>query len=221
LFPVGTAAFYAPAQLSLAGNSKSGRLEVNVLPNVWQESNSGKDLSLTQPLVDATWNIEVDTVIQNMNMTAELMWPVLAEANNFDRNNAYLSSYTGGKWDKSTVGPATLQSNGMYSMKRQNMSNTAPLAVFGKNAVTAVNNLFTGTFSAYPNPATSTIYVYNAGINTGINNAEIINLSGQLVKSIKLNNSKEGIALDDLNPGNYIIRISGKDTNEIIQFIKQ
>ncbi len=222
LFPVGTTAFYAPAQLSLSGISKSGRIKVNVLPNVWEESTSGKDLSLTQPLVDATWNMVADSSIQNMNMTSELMWPVIAEVNNFNHNNAYVSSYNGTNWDKTNSGAATQQSNGMYSMKRQNMSNTTPLAVFGQNAVTEVNNIVVnGKYSAYPNPATSTIYVYNSELNFGINTVEIFNLSGQVVKSINMIDSKQGIGLEELNPGSYFIRISGKDTNEIIQFIKQ
>ncbi len=117
MFPVGTSVSFAPASIHLATGSSSGRIGVGVISEVMAEGTTGIDISASQPLVDATWNIHSDIVF-NMNMEAEMMWSSAMEVNSFNRADAYISHYTGGNWDMTTRTSANTETNGMFSLKR-------------------------------------------------------------------------------------------------------
>lgn len=222
LFPIGTLAFYSPAQLNLSANSNSGRLNVNVRQNVLQHYTTGLDLSIKQPLVDATWSLGSDTAIKNMNLTAELMWPTLAQVNGFDIKKAYESSYNGNQWDKISPVGAIAQGNGLFSIIRSNLSTLTPLAVFDANAVTAVENLYVDTnFEIYPNPTSSKLYLRNKLATENKGQIEIVNLKGQVLKKLNLSSATEPISIEELPSGIYFLKITGKGIHEAIQFVKQ
>jgi len=68
----------------------------------------------------------------------------------------------------------------------------------------------------YPNPASDLIYVSNL---TQTVNFQIINLSGQIVKSGELH--VDGyIDIDNLNYGHYFIRLTNNNLSQTIKFIK-
>ncbi|HMG16038.1 MAG TPA: T9SS type A sorting domain-containing protein [Saprospiraceae bacterium] len=222
LFPIGTSAYYAPAQFSLSPNSNNLRLNLNVRPDVWQNVNSGIDLSIVQPLVDFTWNLSSDTAISNINLTSDLMWPVNAEVNGFNRKKAYESSYQSNKWDKITSSGSIALGNGLYTITRDNITNLSSLTVFDENAITPVNNLIEySNVIVYPNPVTSTLYIKNKIELIANGKAEIFNLSGELLKTYHLVNSNEAISVLELIPGTYLLKITVNGTSEVKRFIKQ
>ncbi len=221
-FPVGTSFYYAPAQLTLSPGSKNIRLNVNASKDVLEHAISGKDLSVAQPLVDVTWNISSDTSVKVINLNADLMWPVNAEVNGFNRKKAYESEYLGAAWDKITPKGAIDLGNGLFSISRDNISSLTAMAVFDESAVTEVFNIdIDAQYVIYPNPSQSTLYLRNKTNLNFTGKAEVLNLNCQLIKSVKLINTTESISIDDLNAGIYFLKITGNGFNEVKRFVKQ
>jgi hypothetical protein len=68
----------------------------------------------------------------------------------------------------------------------------------------------------YPNPATSIVYVDNAGTNTRF---ELIDLNGKIIKYGTY--QIEGIEIDYLYSGIYLLKLETEDSVQILKFIKQ
>lgn len=219
-FFVGTASYYAPANIQLNKFSPGRKIEVGVDADVRTDGTSGGDLSLTQPMVDATWFVQSD-ISAGLNMNLELVWPVAMEANGFNRSMAYISHHTSNNWDVSATAEATLQSNGMFSLKRNNITSLSPFAVFDEN--TSTSNIAEissdGMMELFPNPASNFINVVNNS-NFKEMYIDIIDIHGQMVGSHKITENNSIISLDHLSNGNYLIRFHNDQMNAIKKFSK-
>jgi len=220
-FPIGTSVRYAPALVQLSSASSSGQVMVGVSGDVLAQGIIGSDLSATQSAVKNTWFVQ-SNIVTNLNLSLELMWSAAMEVNNFDRSLAYISHYTGGRWDTSTIAAATVQGNGMFSLKRSGITSLSPFAVFDKNTATGVPqmNATTIQFEVYPNPAVDCIVLKGTSDFTGTIYVDILNVTGQVVATQELNNGSPSITVSKLNSGVYFIRLYNDKMNVVQKFSK-
>lgn len=95
-----------------------------------------------------------------------------------------------------------------YTGVRRSMYEYTPMDPVGINE-------FELTVTTYPNPCTSHVNIVSDQVFDAI---EIINLSGQTVKSIATQNSlKADISMEDISAGNYLIKVTNKDQSKIAQ----
>lgn len=73
------------------------------------------------------------------------------------------------------------------------------------------------TFEIYPNPSKDVLYLNNLDKNTTSAKIQIINVLGEIVKTIELNNT-DYINISDLNTGLYWLQIT--TNNELSKFVK-
>ncbi|KQR94674.1 bacillolysin [Chryseobacterium sp. Leaf180] len=75
--------------------------------------------------------------------------------------------------------------------------------------------------SVYPNPTSGIVTISN-GKNIDLKNAEVYNVTGQLVSSITLGRSGSNkIDLTQLVKGNYILKVNSKDKTQSFKIIKK
>lgn len=84
-----------------------------------------------------------------------------------------------------------------------------------EDGVINVNEMSTGAFGIYPNPATSSINIKsNITAATEVN---VYDMTGRLVKKVVINDSNATINVEDLNKGIYFININGKVEKLVIE----
>jgi hypothetical protein len=219
-FHTGTPTAYYPAEISVSSGSASGRFDVAVNDNVYSGGiNTGTDLSLTKPLVDATWFVST-SVSANLNISLKLMWLPSAEANGFMNTACYISHYTNGSWDKISPSSASA-SGGLFSVTRANITSLSPFAVFDENTnPTGINSIAGKSFSAYPNPCSNILWLDGIKENEGELHADIYNLNGMLISSSVLNAEKPMIRTSELSEGAYMVKIHNENSGRILKFVK-
>jgi len=84
--------------------------------------------------------------------------------------------------------------------------------VFTPVSLSTTETKLNNAISIYPNPVSDILYIKNANASQ----YKIVDLSGRIVKSGIYQN---GITVSDLNKGNYIIQISGKNVQQTEKFI--
>lgn len=84
--------------------------------------------------------------------------------------------------------------------------------VFTPASLSTSETKLNSSISIYPNPVSDILYIKNANASQ----YKIVDLSGRIVKSGVYQN---GITVSDLNKGNYIIQISGKNVQQTEKFI--
>lgn len=219
-FHIGTATGYMPAIITLANTSAASKFSLGVDADVKANGTTGTILSATQPMINATWMVE-SSATASVNATLEVMWNTASEVNAFDRTKAYISHYTNAQWDASATAAATMNSNGMYSVKRSNLTTFSPFAVFDENTSVSVGNVAAiSGWSLSPNPATDMITI-QLNDRKGTARANIYNVSGQLVTSTQVTGSNNSVDVSRLNPGVYYVRIDGAFAQAGQKFIKQ
>ncbi|HXP49667.1 MAG TPA: hypothetical protein VN922_06935, partial [Bacteroidia bacterium] len=97
-FPVGTAAYYAPASITLNSGSSTGTVGVNVSSGVYAQGTSGALLSTTQPMVNSTWLFQT-SITSGLDADMQLTWSPSTEVNGFIHTGDYISHYVSGAWD--------------------------------------------------------------------------------------------------------------------------
>lgn len=216
-FPVGTSSNFSPANITL--NSGNGTVMVGAMTDVYAQGTSGTDLSTTQPVVDATWNIE-SSISSNLDMDIELMWSSGMEVNGFDNSAVYISHYTNGNWDATATASATAEGNGMFSIQRNNITSLSPFAVFDQNTVTGIApTVVNDNMEVYPNPVVNNMFLTNID-NTPVS-VDVMNMTGQVVKTFSVNNSTATLSLDDLSTGSYFVRIYNDNMSEMRKVVKR
>lgn len=220
-FPVGTSTNFSPANITL-NSGGSGTVMVGVIADVFAQGTGGVDLSTTQPVVDATWNIASD-ISSGLDMDIELWWSAAMEVNSFTSSAAYIAHNVGGTWDATTTASATAQSGGMFSIQRSGITSLSPFAVFDQNTVTGINQLSNNDseIQVYPNPATDNITLMNIRQNPGIIYIDIISATGQLVQTSSVNSVNATISLEGLSAGNYFLKIYNNELNEVRKVVIQ
>jgi len=217
-YPVGTMNHYLPAVVMINSGSNGGKVEVGVWPNVYKEGTSGIDISNTKHVVDATW-IVTSNISSNLNMNLKVMWASSLEVNGFMRTNAYLSHYMNNKWDVGTIKSANTESDGMYSITRNNITSLSPFAVFDQTSAEVKPKYTASAFTIYPNPGSNNISL-NIHNTTKPLTMEILNINGQLMASDTLENTPHVVSVKDLNPGCYFIKLYNSEINTTHRFIK-
>lgn len=219
-FPIGTSSYYAPAQITLNTGTSSGMVGVNVTPGVYAQGTSGTLLSTTQPMVDATW--QVQTAISNYNANMVLIWSPAMEVNGFVHTGDYISANNGSTWDN--VGDsmnASTYAGGMFSVKRDTTKKGGPYAVFDKSSVTGISQVVaSNVFTVYPNPATDNLYIKNSEATNDLLNITIYDITGRAVSTYTTTNTETNISVSDLAPGQYFLKLYNTKSATVEKFIK-
>lgn len=219
-YPIGTNVQYSPAGIQLNSGSNSGTVSVGVTTDVHAEGNAGADISDTESMVDATWNVTSD-ISSNLNLNLQVMWNTAMEVNGFNHNAAYISHYVNGDWDTRATAAATAQGSGMYSLQLNNLTSLSPFAVFDNNTATSIKEVSKNIqFEVFPNPASSQILVKNTNASTDALNVDITNVIGQVVASYRMTDTELSIPVSGLFNGNYFIRLYNNKTNVVKKFTK-
>lgn len=218
-YPIGTSHNYAPIMISAATGSASGTVGAGVMDSVYAHATTGTNLSIDQPVVNATWMVN-NSASSNVDMSVQPMWSTNMELNGLNPAHVYVSSNTSGKWDMSTSGAATTSGNGMHTTTRDHINNSATtVAVVDQNAnTTGINNIpVNNVFSVYPNPATASV-TFNTSVE-GVSVA-IYDVMGHLVRSAVLDNTHT-VPVNDLPAGLYHARLSANGFTAESRFVKQ
>jgi hypothetical protein len=218
-FPVGTLISFAPANVSLNSGSASGPVQVGVDYNVWTDGTTGTDLSIAQPVVDATWNVA--STISNLNMDLQVMWTAAMEVNGFNAAASHITHFTSASWDVTAASVAVDEADGMFSLQRNNITSLSPFAVFDNNTETAITEISNDSrFEIYPNPAAYTITIQNSTASTEPMNMDVYNSAGQLVLATQLANVTSTVSVENLVSGNYFIKFYNSQVSSSKKFIK-
>ena len=217
-FPVGTTNGYGAAHIQRNAGSPSGMVSVNTTDGVYSNGlfGSGIDLTTSESMVNRTWDFNSAGAV-NVNMKLE--WTDGLEMNGFDRNNAFISHYTGSAWDNTTASSSgTSTTTGYYTMTRSNITSFSPFSIMDINAVVGLKQeVASVTGKVYPVPATNEVTV---DLNNA-NNYELhlIDALGNVVKEVNVNNSKDyKFDISDLPGGVYLLKIK-EGANQVVKRI--
>jgi len=217
-FHIGTNNDYAPIMIKSNSGSVNTRMNIGVNADVKANGTTGTSAGATQPLVNATWFV-ASSATAGVDVDMTVMWSTNMEVNSFDRTKAYISHYMNGSWDAYASAAATM-SGSMYSMTRAGVQSFSPFAVFDENTTLSVDEIAANiAVSVYPNPATDVINISVTGNNNDMN-AEIYNVSGQVVYKAAVQNHSS-INISNLPDGMYYIKLNGETANGTQKFIKQ
>ncbi len=111
----------------------------------------------------------------------------------------------------------TASYNGLISSGTIQLTDTQDTTIiYYPVTVSGINNL-DNNISLYPNPATTFITI------NGLDNAQaqIIDLSGRIIKQLKITTNRQQIPVNNLQPGLYTLRVIWNGRVENIKFIKQ
>lgn len=218
-YPVGTAGGYFPASVILNVGSNTGTVSVGVYGNVYSNGApaGGFDLSSTEPLVDATWNLE-SSITSGLDMDLDLMWSSSSEVNGFDRTDSYISHYSNSQWDTGITSAAATVAGGMFSQTRLNITSLSPFAVFD-GTTAGMTGLENTTFHIYPNPVSDELSLVDFGTQETVT-VEILNVYGQSIASYTLTDLNSEIPVRDLPKGNYFIKLNSHSNQSVKRFTK-
>jgi hypothetical protein len=218
LFQVGTAANYAP--VTVTNNSTlAGTFFVSAREGVLLDGTTGADISTVQPVVNTSWNVE-SSLTTGANVNLLMGWNTSMQVNTFDNAQAYVSHYTAGAWNTSTVTASNIIGGGLFSLALTGVTSFSPFAVFGKNValgVAAVNN--NDKMEVYPNPSTDKLTIQIASAST-VTNVEITDINGQTVARFELTNGDNTIGIANLNTGSYFVKVSNSEMSAVKKFVK-
>lgn len=219
VFPVGTPDYYSPAVITLSETSATGKMQVNVSQDVFDQGISGYDLSDSKSVVDMTWHVSSE-INADLDMDLKLMWSGDAEVNAFDKTQAFISHYTNAQWDTYAAATATAEANGMYSITRPGITSLSPFAVMDVNTAVGLDQPLADEFSIYPNPATDRITISYDQFEAAPADYRLFDAAGQLISKSQIQKANTEISLQDLMSGQYFIKfnVEGKEaTRQIVK----
>jgi len=85
------------------------------------------------------------------------------------------------------------------------------------NYITNVNSIDDGNIVMYPNPAKNIITIYND--RYVINNIEIIDITGKILKQLTVENNQISVNVNDLEKGVYFVNINTEKTKIVKELI--
>lgn len=219
VFPVGTTSSYSPASIQQASGSASGNFMVKTFSGVFTggTENSGFNSAGSGSVVNRTWLVESDASSIDMNL--KLGWMASSEVNGFDRNNAYITHYTGGAWDSQTTASAVSGANGTYEITRTGLTGLSPFAVADEDAELVVDENELLTINLYPNPCTDVMNISYEGADQY--SYQITDVAGRIYDIA--DNGTNQMDVSGLSKGTYILKITNTQTNKLSvkQFIKK
>ena len=222
LFPVGTQAHYAPANVFLNTGTPDGAVSVRTQDGVYEKGTSGLLVSQFQPSVNMTWFVTSD-ITSNLNMTLSTYWTSDMEVNNFNRSKSYISHYHDNAWDTFSISSANSFSNPLYGSTRTGITSLSPFAVYDQSTQSGIEKQsVTTNVSLFPNPASGYINVMidDATQKTASFQLEIRDMTGRLVSSSLIGYGNNQINTGSLSNGNYMMKIYNNQTNVVKKFIK-
>ena len=223
LFPIGTMALYYPAKILLAAGSTSGNILASVDSTVYSQGyiNMGAEISLNQPLVNATWFFETD-VNSGLNLSMSLMWATSSEINGFNNLLSYVSHYTSNAWDADATAAANVVGT-LWSITRSNIMSLSPFSVFDPSTVTTAvpeTDAIAKEVVLFPNPAANNITIKSGTITNDAVYYEVLDILGNVLSGGRLSNDYFNVSLNTISEGIYFIRIYNDKTNVIKRFTK-
>ncbi|MBL0126131.1 MAG: T9SS type A sorting domain-containing protein [Flavobacteriales bacterium] len=90
--------------------------------------------------------------------------------------------------------------------------------IFGDISTTIVDHPLPGSITITPNPASDRITI--RGVDCSICSVSILDLSGRIIRSERLALKSTSLAIADLLPGTYLLRIEGGSNTRTIRFMK-
>jgi N-acetylneuraminic acid mutarotase len=131
-----------------------------------------------------------------------------------------MKSFPGGK--RHYVASFSIDNNKIFvgtGSNGTNLSDFWEYAFRPSNTTIGVNEVCKFNFQIYPNPTSDVLNYYTNG--TSINTLEVLDFSGKIIKTEKVENVKKGtINIIDLRAGVYFLRINEGNNSQLIKFIK-
>ncbi|GAA4827636.1 GEVED domain-containing protein [Algivirga pacifica] len=103
-----------------------------------------------------------------------------------------------------------------------NIGGTSPTALATDPAQRLGATMFSPSveYKVYPNPASQRIQVQAPSFNDETSTVKVYNISGRLVKSLKVVDMKGGLDISSLDEGVYFIRLENELSSKTLRFIK-
>ncbi|MCL5073004.1 MAG: T9SS type A sorting domain-containing protein [Actinobacteria bacterium] len=160
-----------------------------------------------------------DAFISKLDATGNFVWAKKMGGTDFDFGNALNVDGSGnvvaagyfqgtGDFDPGSV-VYNLTSAGSYDMFISKSQNTSEVSDVNEN---------TKQLIIYPNPASEQIVIKGEKISS----VSIFSITGQILKSQKINNADEvSVVVNELENGYYFIRIQEKENFSVLPFVKK
>lgn len=212
MYPVGTAAAYAPCTISSNNNTVYNGFGVAVNAGVLAMGTSGPDMSTKQPMVGLTWFAYHSST--GMDIDMQVAWDASQEKGPFDRANCYVSQLVGSWWDKIQDTNAVQAPGGLWTVNRTGIRSLSAFAVFDNTTVDVQGQPLAKRLNVHPNPATHTLMVPV----TAATDIAIYNAQGQRVIYTRVNAAAHDINIEQLPAGMYLVRAGD---GSVATFVKQ
>ncbi len=214
-FPVGTMDGYSPAMVKYNTGATSSFM-VGVEEGVYAVGTYGDDLSETESIVDRTWTVN-STAGATSDIDMKVSWSQAMEVNGFDRTDSRISGFTNGNWDYSDMGSAVTNSNGMYEMTREDVTNMGRFAVTDANSALEIPQNDALISGVYPNPASE---ILNVSVG-GATQIQLIDAYGKVVSTASSTETAVvALNLTSLPAGMYYVRANANGAYTTQKVIK-
>lgn len=214
-YHLGTDAGYAPCTVTCRATDSSYRgFTARVAEGVKSMADSGSNMAIGQPMVNATWYLS--HYRSNILVDMETAWVPALEVNGFDRSLAYLSHFTNFYWQQ-LQGSAAAPSGSLFSIKREGFKQLGAFAVFDRNTVAVKDVVAQTDIKLFPNPATDVLYITTEKAADAV----VYNTTGQAVSRVALQSGRNTLSVAALPPGMYIMQLAGDGVKGTARFIKQ
>lgn len=104
-----------------------------------------------------------------------------------------------GAWDADVEGDGATE-----DLAWNNTTNFGVLMIENATFISSLNSTSANNFEIYPNPASNNVTFKNL---SGVTSLEIVNLVGQSVKTVEVNNETVVVNVADLATGNYFVKL--------------
>jgi hypothetical protein len=215
-YQVGTLANYAP--VTVTNNSTlAGSFSVIAHPGVFAQGTTGTDLSLTQPVVNTSWEVS-SSLSTGVNVGLQMLWSTAMQVNAFDNTQAYISHYTGGAWNTSAITAATAHAGGTYSLALTGVTSFSPFAVLGKNTnTTAIRDIKAEiAFTIYPNPANNLLQISIPASGTP-QTLKVFDMLGNQMISQPVETAVTSLDISKFASGVYLVSVDNTSTKKFIK----
>ncbi len=220
-FPVGNLEGFSPAFVR-TNNGTSGSFGVRVSDGVLQYGETGSDVSVSESVVDRTWNVSEGTG-SSSDIDLMVSWTEDMEVNDFDNTSAYITHYVDGNWDISTETEVDFNAETeYYSIERVGITSLSPFAVKDSESALAVDANETAEFNAYPTPTNGVLYL-DMTKASGEFNMILLNNQGQVMQNFAAQQAGAIITLDvsDVPTGMYFIQLTDGENVYTKKIVRQ
>jgi hypothetical protein len=90
--------------------------------------------------------------------------------------------------------------------------------VYGPDITSVEEHFAEALFGLFPNPANDHFTINMNGVN-GTVNVEIIDMTGNIVQTMQVNQSTFDVYRNNLSSGMYLIRVSSGTTSDVVRIV--